>query len=126
GEAAEAARRNGIDVRRMKFLGMVFSGLTAGLTAVLLVANLSSAAPQMAGDFLLNGIAAALLGMTMFTPGKPNIAGSFCGALIIAVLANGLVLLGAPYYLQDIMLGVIIIGSVAFSASVLKKAAFSL
>lgn len=126
GEAAEAARRNGIDVRRMKFLGMVFSGMTAGLTAVLLVANLSSAAPQMAGDFLLNGIAAALLGMTMFTPGKPNIAGSFCGALIIAVLANGLVLLGAPYYLQDIMLGVIIIGSVAFSASVLKKAAFSL
>ena len=126
GEAPESAHRAGIAVRSMKFLGLALSGLAAGITAVLLVANLSSAAPQMAGDFLLEAIAAVLLGMTMFMPGKANILGSFIGALIITVLGNGLVLLGAAYYLQDIVLGIIIIGSVSLSASVMKKAAFSI
>ncbi|MDQ0315004.1 ABC transporter permease [Amorphus orientalis] len=125
GEAQDAARRAGVQTQRMKRIGLTLSGFAAGLTAVLLVANLSSAAPQMAGDFLLNAIAAVLLGMTMFEPGRPNMAGTFVGALIISVLGNGLVLLGAPYYLQDIMLGLIVIGSVSVSASVLKKAAFS-
>lgn len=125
GEARDAAHRAGIATGRMKLIGLSLSGLTAGIAAVLLVANLSSAAPQMAGDFLLNGIAAVLLGMTMFEPGRPNIAGTFAGALIISVLDNGLVLLGAPYYLQDIVLGVIMIASVGVSASVLKQAAFS-
>jgi ribose transport system permease protein len=109
----------------MKFIGLTLSGLTGGIAGILLVANLSSAAPQMAGDYLMNVMAAVLLGMTMFDPGRANIMGSFCGALLIASLDNGLVLLGAPYYLQDIVLGLIIIGSVSVSASVLKKAAFS-
>ncbi len=126
GENEEAARRSGINTRNCKIVGLGLSGLAAGITAVFLVANLSSAAPQMAGDFLLNGIAATLLGMTMFTPAKPNILGTFVGALIIVMLSNGLVLLGAQYYIQDIMLGVIIIASVAVSASVLKRAAFAL
>ncbi|GHF42204.1 ABC transporter permease [Seohaeicola zhoushanensis] len=126
GENEEAARRSGINTRGCKVLALTLSGLAAGLTAVFLVANLSSAAPQMAGDFMLNGIAATLLGMTMFTPAKANILGSFVGALIIVMLSNGLVLLGAQYYIQDIMLGIIIIASVAVSASVLKRAAFAL
>ncbi|MEQ8651654.1 MAG: ABC transporter permease [Kiloniellales bacterium] len=125
GEARDAAHRAGIATGRMKLIGLTLSGLAAGIAAVLLVANLSSAAPQMAGDFLLNGIAAVLLGMTMFEPGRPNIAGTFAGALIISVLDNGLVLLGAPYYLQDIVLGLIMIASVGVSASVLKQAAFT-
>ena len=57
-------------------------------------------------------------------PGKPNIPGTVFAALVLKVLGNGLVLMGAAYYVQDIVLGVIIIGSVAFSASALKKAAF--
>ncbi|WP_168199111.1 ABC transporter permease [Pseudorhodobacter turbinis] len=126
GENKEAARRSGINTRRNKVLGMMLSGAAAGLTAVLLVANLSSAAPQMGGDFMLLGIAATLLGMTMFTPAKPNILGTVVGALIIVMLGNGLILLGAQYYVQDIMLGIIIIASVAVSASTLKQAAFSL
>ena len=124
GEADEAARLAGVPTRRMKWLGLSLAGLCAGLTAVLLAANLSSAAPNMAGDYLLYAIAAVLLGMTMFVPGKPNVPGTVFAALVLKVLGNGLVLLGAPYYVQDIVLGIIIIGSVAFSASALKQAAF--
>lgn len=124
GEADEAARLSGIATARMKRIGLLLTGLCAGITAVLLAANLSSAAPNMAGDYLLYAIAAVLLGMTMFEPGKPNIPGTVFAALVLKVLGNGLVLMGAAYYIQDIVLGVIIIGSVAFSASALKKAAF--
>ena len=124
GEAAEAARLAGINTRRMKCLGLTLAGLLAGLTAVLLTATLSSAAPNMAGDYFLYAIAAVLLGMTMFEPGRANIIGTLVAALILKVLGNGLVLMGAPYYVQDIVLGFIIIVSVAISATVLKKAAF--
>jgi len=124
GEADEAARLAGIATARMKRIGLLLAGLMAGLMAVLLAANLSSAAPNMAGDYMLYAIAAVLLGMTMFEPGKPNVVGTVFAALVLKVLGNGLVLLGAPYYVQDIVLGAIIIGSVAFSASVMKKAAF--
>jgi len=125
GEAAEAARLAGIRTRRIKVLGLTLSGLMAGVTAVLLTASLSSAAPNMAGNFLLTAMAAVLLGMTMFEPGRPNVLGTLVGAMIIGVMNNGLVLLGAPYYFQDIILGLIIVASVSLSASVLKEAAFS-
>ena len=124
GEADEAARLAGIATAWMKRIGLLLSGVFAGLMAMLLAANLSSAAPNMAGDYLLYAIAAVLLGMTMFEPGKPNIPGTVFAALVLKVLGNGLVLMGAPYYIQDIVLGAIIIGSVAFSASAMKKAAF--
>ena len=124
GEADEAARLAGIATGRMKRIGLLLTGLCAGITAMLLAASLSSAAPNMAGDYLLYAIAAVLLGMTMFEPGKPNVPGTVFAALVLKVLGNGLVMMGAPYYAQDIVLGVIIIGSVAFSASAMKKAAF--
>ncbi len=125
GEATQAAALAGVKVKHMKLLGLALSGLCAGLAAVILTASLSSAAPNMASDMLLTAIAAVMLGMTMFEPGTPNIPGTLVGALTIGMLANGLVLLGAPYYVQDIVLGLIIIASVATSASVLTRAAFA-
>lgn len=126
GEADEAARLAGVKTRRMKLLGLAFSGASAGLVGVLLTATLNSAAPNMAADYLLTSIAAVLMGMTMFEPGRCNVPGTLVGAATIGMLGNGLVLMGAPYYLQDIMLGVIIVASVALSATSLKKAAFGI
>ncbi|MBM3572226.1 MAG: ABC transporter permease [Alphaproteobacteria bacterium] len=126
GEADEAARLAGVNIRRMKLLGLALSGLRAGLVGVLLTATLNSAAPNMAGDYLLASIAAVLLGMTMFEPGRCNVPGTLVGAATIGMRNNGLILMGAPYYVQDIMLGIIIASSVALSASTLKKAAFGI
>jgi ribose transport system permease protein len=125
GEAEEAARLSGIATARMKRLGLLLSGVLAGLTAVLLAASLSSAAPNMAGDYFLYAIAAVLLGMTMFEPGQPNVAGTVFAALVLKVLGNGLVLLGAAYYVQDIVLGVIMIASVAASTVATRRPAFA-
>jgi ribose transport system permease protein len=126
GEAEEAARLAGVKVRRMKVTALAFAGLCAGLVGTLLAATLNSAAPDMAKDYLLTSIAAVLLGMTMFEPGRCNVPGTLVGAATIGMLGNGLVLMGAPYYVQDIMLGFIIVASVAVSASALKKAAFGI
>lgn len=126
GEASEAARLAGINTRAMKILGLVLSGLAAGITAILLAAALSSAAPNSGGDFMLTAIAAVLLGMTMFEPGRANVPGTLVGALTIGMIGNGLVLMGAPYYVHDIALGIIIVASVAISAATLRKAAFSI
>jgi len=124
GEAEEAARLAGIRTARMKRLALGLSGLLAGGTAVLLAASVSSAAPNMAGDYFLYAIAAVLLGMTMFTPGKPNVIGTLVAAFTLKALGNGLILLGAEYYIQDIVLGLIIVGSVALSAAAMRRAAF--
>lgn len=124
GDAADAARLSGIDTAGMKRLGLMLAGLMAGLTAVLLSASLSSAAPNMAGDYFLYAIASVLLGMTMFEPGRANVPGTLVAALVLKALGNGLVLMGAPYYWQDIVLGIIIIASVAVSSAYLRKAAF--
>ncbi|MBV6306573.1 ABC transporter permease [Candidimonas humi] len=126
GEAGEAARRAGVNVRLIKIIGLALSGLAAGVTAVLMTSSLASAAPDSAGDLMLTSIAAVLLGMTMFEPGRANVLGTLCGAIIIGMLGNGLVLMGVQYYVQDILLGIIIVSSVALSSSVLKQAAFSL
>jgi ribose transport system permease protein len=125
GEDDEAARLGGIRTRRMKVLGLSLSGLAAGITGVLLASSLSSADPVAADGFMLTAIAAVLLGMTMIEPGHPNIIGSLIGALTIGMLSNGLILMGAEYYVQHIVLGLIIIASVSVSASTIRKAAFS-
>lgn len=126
GEATEAARLAGVNVRAIKIIGLTLSGLAAGITAVLMTSSLASAAPNSAADLMLTAIAAVLLGMTMFEPGRANVPGTLVGAMIIGMLGNGLVLMGVEYYFQDILLGVIIVVSVALSSSVLKKAAFSI
>jgi len=124
GEAEEGARLAGIATHRIKVLALALSGFWAAFTGVLLTSSLSSASPTIAGDYLMTGIAAVLLGMTTVEPGKPNLPGTLVGALIIGVLGNGLTLLGAQYYVQDIVLGLIILASVSISSSQLGRAAF--
>lgn len=124
GEADEAARLAGIRTLAMKRLALTLAGACAGLTAVLLASSLSSAAPAMANDHFLYAIAAVLLGMSMFEPGRPNIPGTIFAAFTLKVLGNGLVLLGAEYYWQDIVLGTIILASVAVAATGTGRAPF--
>jgi ribose transport system permease protein len=116
-----AARLAGVNIRFYKVLGLVMCGVGAALTGVLLTSRLGAANPEGAGGFLMEGFAIVLLGQTAFTVGRANPLGTFVGALIIGTLNNGLTLLGAQYYMQDIVKGLIIILAVVVSSLQTKR-----
>ncbi|QDZ00105.1 ABC transporter permease [Nitratireductor mangrovi] len=108
----EAARLTGVRIVPTSVLAFGLCTLLAALAGLLLTARLGSAHPTGGAGFLLQAYAAVFLGMTAFRDGQPNAAGTLVGAAIIAVVANGLTILGVPNYLQDIFTGLIIIGAV--------------
>jgi len=108
----EAARLTGVKIVPVTVWAFGLCTLMAALAGLLLTARLGSAHPTGGNGFLLQAYAAVYLGMTAFRDGQPNAAGTLLGAAIIAVVANGLTILGVPNYLQDIFTGLIIIASV--------------
>lgn len=106
------ARLSGVPVRRMKVLIFVFGGLMAGLGGVVLSARLGVADPQAGSGFELIAISAVVVGGTPLTGGIGNIWNTVIGALLIQVLANGLVILGVAPEVQQIIQGAIIIVAV--------------
>lgn len=111
-----AAYLAGVPTSFYKLLGMVICGVSAALTGILLTARLGAANPEGAGGFLMEGFAIVLLGQTVFSLGQTTPLGTFVGALIIGILNNGLTLLGAQYYVQDIVKGIIMILSVVIAS----------
>ena len=116
-----AARLSGIRVSYIRILSFIISGTLAAVTAVILTSRLGSGQPTAGEGFLMDGLAAVFLGMTIFKEGEPHVIGTLIGSLIMAVLVNGLNLLGVQYYFQDILKGLILIGAVALTAAGAKK-----
>ena len=108
-----AARLSGISVPRTLLFVYGMSGLCAGLGAIMVTSRLGGAnGLQLGQSYELDAIAAVILGGTSFVGGIGSIWGTLIGALIIAVLSNGLVLLGVPDVWQYIVKGLVIIGAV--------------
>ncbi|MBS0559498.1 MAG: ribose ABC transporter permease [Proteobacteria bacterium] len=109
-----AARLSGIKVWRILLFVYAVSGLLAGLGGVMSAARLYAAnGLQLGQSYELDAIAAVILGGTSFVGGIGSIWGTLIGALIIAVLSNGLTLLGVSDIWQFIIKGLVIIGAVA-------------
>ena len=108
-----AARLSGIRVWRVLLFVYGASGLLAGVGGVMQAARLYAANGQQLGQsYELDAIAAVIVGGTSFVGGIGSIWGTLIGALIIAVLNNGLILLGVPDVWQYILKGAVIIGAV--------------
>lgn len=108
----EAARLTGVPIVRNSVWAFGLCAAFAAVAGLLLTARLGSAHPTGGNGFLLQAYAAVFLGMTAFRDGQANAPGTLLGAAIIAVVANGLTILGVPNYLQDIFTGLIIISAV--------------
>lgn len=110
----DAARLTGIKVGAVLIFVYALSGFLSGLGGVMASARLYAAnGLQMGQAYELDAIAAVILGGTSFVGGIGSIWGTLVGALIIAVLTNGLILTGVPDVWQYIIKGLIIIGAVA-------------
>jgi ribose transport system permease protein len=104
-----AARLTGIPVNRMRLLAFVLAGLTAAIAGVLETSWLNSGAATYGTDLGLGSIAAAVIGGASLLGGSGNILASLIGALIVAVVQNGLNLHAVQLAWQDVTLGLVII-----------------
>lgn len=119
-----AARLSGVNVPRVLLFVYGVSGLCAGIAAIMVTSRLGGAnGLQLGQSYELDAIAAVILGGTSFVGGIGSIWGTLIGALIIAVLSNGLVLLGVPDVWQYIIKGLVIIGAVLLDKFRLKGSA---
>jgi ribose transport system permease protein len=112
GSNEEAARLSGIKVNQVKNITYIISGLLAGLVGIILASRMTTSQPNSAVGYELNAIAAAVIGGTSLMGGAGTVAGTVIGSFIIGILTVGLTMAGANYFLQQIVIGLVVIGAV--------------
>ncbi|MEN0001867.1 MAG: ABC transporter permease [Pseudomonadota bacterium] len=112
GTNAQAAQLSGVAVRKRKISVFVIMGLLVGIGAVLSASRLGSGAPGSSPALTLDAIAAVIIGGASLFGGKASIVRTLLGALLIAVLNNGMVLLNINVDSQFIIKGLIILFAV--------------
>ncbi|MDB5348795.1 MAG: sugar-transporting ATPase [Planctomycetota bacterium] len=112
GGNSEAARLSGVSIRSVLLLVYALCGALAGLGGVITASQLKSGAPTYGQMYELYVIAAVVVGGTSLSGGSGKILGTLVGALIIAVIQNGMNLRGVESYTQKIILGGVILGAV--------------
>jgi ribose transport system permease protein len=123
GANPEAARRAGIPARRIAASVFVLSGLAAALAGLIIAARLGSGSSNAAVGFELQVIAAVVLGGTSLFGGTGTIVGTVLGALTIAMIGNGLILMHVSPFFTEIATGTIILGAVWLNARVFARLA---
>jgi ribose transport system permease protein len=117
----EAALLSGINVRLNKTLVYGIAGLLSGLAAILLTARLNSAQPIAGMSYELDAIAATVIGGTSLLGGEGTVSGTLIGALIMAVLRNGLNLLSVSSFFQQVVIGSVIILAVLIDMALKRR-----
>lgn len=109
GGNSEAANATGVRTQRVKTAVYIISGLLAGVAAILLVARVGAAEPAANTAFLLNSVAAVVLGGVSLFGGRATIIGPIIGALLLTALVNGLTLLGVSQFYQPLAVGIVVV-----------------
>jgi ribose transport system permease protein len=122
GGNAQSARLSGIRIERYRIGVMTLNGVIAALAGIIALAFLQSADPSTGPGYELWVIASVIIGGTALSGGYGSVPGAILGALIIYVIRNGLVLLGAPSNTDTAVTGGAIIVAVAIDSFVRRKA----
>lgn len=105
----EAARLAGINTNRVLMYVYIISGMLSALSGILLASRMNSGQPNSGLMYELDVIAAVVVGGTSLFGGHGSVAGTFMGSLLIGILRNGLNLLNVGSYVQQVVVGVVIL-----------------
>jgi ribose/xylose/arabinose/galactoside ABC-type transport system permease subunit len=111
-----AARIAGIKVNKYKIIAFAMNGFCATMGAVFLMAKAKSSAPTVGDAFTLMIISAVVLGGCSLVGGSGNILKTIIGVFIVAIIKNGMNMVGVNVYWQKIVYGVVILISIAIAA----------
>ncbi|EAV1661749.1 ABC transporter permease [Klebsiella variicola] len=114
GSNEEAARLSGIQTNKVKLSAYIISGTFAGLCGVVIASRLVTAQPNGGMMYELDAIASAVVGGTSLMGGVGTIPGTLIGSFIIGVLRNGLNMNGVSFFVQQIIIGAVILLAVAY------------
>ena len=114
GGNVEAARLSGLPVRKVLITVYTLSGLFAALAGLVMTGRLSSAQPQAAVGYELDAIAAVVIGGASLSGGSGKATGTLVGAILLAVIRNGLNILNVSSFWQQIVIGFVIAIAVGF------------
>ena len=109
GSNAKCANLVGVNTAKTKIIVCVIAGFMAALAGFMMISRVDSAQPTLGDGYELDAIAAVALGGTSMSGGRGKISGTFAGVLIIAVLNNGLNILGVSTYYQEVIKAIVIL-----------------
>ena len=113
GGNAEAARRAGINLSRIRVLAFTLAGLTAGIMGIIYASFLGSVSTNVqGGQNVLYAVAAAVIGGVSLFGGRGKMLGAVLGGVIVAVIYNGLQLLGLGAASQNIWTAIVLLAAV--------------
>lgn len=113
GDNEEAARLSGVNTKRIKVTVFVISGFLAAVGGVVLASRLNSGQPVAGISYELSAIAAAVIGGTSLSRGGVGgILGTLVGAVFIATLLNGLVILNVSSFWQQVFMGIVVLAAI--------------
>jgi len=105
----DAAELVGIRTVRVEFLVFALAGLFAALAGILYASRMDAGQPSVGEGWLMGAITAAIIGGTSLKGGQGSIAGTIFGALLMAILANGIVLMNVSGYWERIIIGAVVL-----------------
>lgn len=116
-----AARLAGAATGQLKTLAYVLSGILASLGGIIVAARVGRGDVSSGASLLLDAVAAALIGYAVLNARRPNVFGTIVGAIFVGVLLNGLTMLNVPYYTQDFVKGVVLVGALALTYGTARR-----
>ncbi|WP_270171593.1 ABC transporter permease [Paenibacillus sp. SYP-B4298] len=113
GSNEEAARLSGVRVKRVRVAAYVVSGVFAAIGGILLASRIGTGQIDAGAPYLMEAVAAVFVGYSVFGAAKPNVIGTFFGAVLIGVLVNGMTMMKFQYYVNDIIKGSVLVLALA-------------
>jgi ribose/xylose/arabinose/galactoside ABC-type transport system permease subunit len=112
----EAARLSGINTALVRTAAYTISGICCAVAGIIFAARVGAPPPSSGVGYELSAIAAVIIGGTSLNGGQGKVVGTVIGALLMAVISNGLTILNVDPYWQSIIIGLIIIFAVMLSS----------